>query len=47
MKLLIQNGRVLDPATGRDGIYDVMIKNGKISEMAQNLDAEADRIVDA
>ncbi len=28
-KLLIKNGRVIDPATGRDGIADVLIDGGR------------------
>ncbi|RZL04821.1 MAG: dihydroorotase, partial [Rubrivivax sp.] len=30
MKILIQNGRVMDPATGRDEMADVAIAAGRI-----------------
>lgn len=43
MKLLIQGGRVIDPASGRDGIGDVFVSEGKIS----NEKAKADRTIDA
>ncbi len=31
MKLIIKNGRVIDPANGLDGLYDILIDKGKIS----------------
>ena len=31
MSILIQNGHVLDPATGRDGVCDVLIENERIA----------------
>ncbi len=43
MRLHIKNGRVVDPASGRDGIGDVFIAEGKISEES----AKADRVIDA
>ena len=47
MKLLIRGGRVLDPASGTDGIRDILTENGVIREVGENLDAEADTCVDA
>ena len=47
MKILIRNGRVLDPATKKDGIYDVLIENGIIKEIEKDLIAEAADIIDA
>jgi len=47
MKTLIKNGRVLDPATKKDGIYDVLIEDGIIKEVEQNLIVEVDNIIDA
>ena len=32
MSLLIKNGRLIDPATGRDGQYDVLVKYGKVEK---------------
>ncbi|MBR1759174.1 MAG: dihydroorotase [Lachnospiraceae bacterium] len=45
--LLIRNGRVLDPANKRDGNYDILIKDGKIAQVAPEISAEADHIYDA
>ncbi|NIQ03300.1 MAG: amidohydrolase family protein, partial [Nitrospinaceae bacterium] len=30
MKILIKNGRLIDPANGRDGDYDLLIEKGKV-----------------
>ncbi|MEK7404642.1 MAG: dihydroorotase [Acidobacteriota bacterium] len=38
-KLLIQNGRVMDPATGFDGVTDVLIKSGLIVRLAPHMHA--------
>ncbi len=35
--LIIKNGRVIDPATGRDGIADVWIEDGFIREVGRHL----------
>jgi dihydroorotase len=46
--LLIAHGHVVDPASGRDGIFDVAIAGGKIAKIAANVDpAEATRVIDA
>lgn len=47
MKLLIKNGRVLDPASKRDGIYDILIENDLISSVAEHIEEAADRVIDA
>ena len=47
MKILIKNGRVVDPANNIDGIYDILVENDKISEVAKNITASADNIIDA
>ncbi|MCC6539850.1 MAG: dihydroorotase [Bryobacterales bacterium] len=36
--LLIKNGRVLDPASGRDGIADVLIVDGRVAAVGANLE---------
>jgi dihydroorotase len=43
MRVHIKNGRVVDPASGRDGVGDVFIAEGKISEEF----SKADRVIDA
>src|SRR5579884_606094 len=45
--LLIKNGRVIDPASGHDGIADVLIENGVIRGVRPNLTALAPEVFDA
>ena len=48
MSLLIKGGRVIDPSQDIDNVADVYIKNGKIKEIAEDLDVPAKtEIVDA
>lgn len=47
MTILIQNGHVVDPLTKRDEVCDVLVKDGKIQEVAPALQAEADQVLDA
>lgn len=47
MKLLIQNGHVLDPLTGLDGICDVLVENNRIQKVEKNLSAADGRVIDA
>lgn len=47
MKILIQNGHVLDPLTGRDEICDVLTDGSRIQAVGRELKAEADQILDA
>jgi dihydroorotase len=36
---LLRGGRVIDPASGRDGVADVLIRRGRIASVAQSIDA--------
>lgn len=47
MKILIQNGRLLDPASGIDQIMDILIEDKKIIKRGEHLTEEAERVVDA
>lgn len=47
MKILIQNGHVLDPLTKRDGRYDVLVEDDKIKAVGEKIETEADEIIDA
>lgn len=47
MKILIKHGRVIDPLTGRDGCFDVLIENGRIRKVAESLEDAAERVIDA
>ena len=40
MKILIKNGHVIDPANGRNGIMDVFIDKGIISEVGHDLELD-------
>ena len=41
MSMLIRGGHLVDPAAGRDGIYDVLVKDGVIAELAEWSNGEA------
>ena len=47
MKILIKNGRILNPATNMDEIADVFIENDKVVAIGAALEKEADKVVDA
>ena len=42
MKIAIKNGRIVDPASGRDSVGELYIADGKIAE-----EGKADRVIDA
>lgn len=37
MNLLITNGRIIDPSNRRDGLFDLLIQNGKISKISKKI----------
>ena len=41
MNILIKNGRVLDPATDKDGIYDILVTDNIITKVESNIDEDA------
>lgn len=47
MKILIQNGRVIDPASGRDEVTDIAIASDRIVSIGKAGDFAADRRIDA
>lgn len=47
MGILLKNGRVLDPASGRDGIYDVLISDGIIASVDSNIPEADNEVIDA
>lgn len=47
MKILIKHGRVLDPDTRKDGIYDVLTEDGVIRKVASEIEEPADQILEA
>ena len=34
MRMLIKNGRVIDPASNTDDIWDILVEDGVIAEVA-------------
>src|SRR6476619_3734343 len=40
MKTILKGGRVVDPANGRDGEFNVLIENGAIARIGRNLPVE-------
>jgi len=47
VKLLIKNGRVIDPANNLDDIRDVLVENSRIARVAKNINNVADKTIDA
>ena len=47
MKILIQNGYVLDPESKREGKFDVLIEDEKIIKVAEQITDHADKVLDA
>ncbi len=47
MKLLIKGGRVIDPANDIDAIMDILVADGKIIEVNENISDEGYVLVDA
>ena len=47
MKLLIKNGRVLDPSSGTDETLDVLISDGKIISVEARIEGAGATIIDA
>ena len=48
MKVLIKNGRVIDPANGIDKKLDILVENKIIKYKSENIkESEADKIIDA
>jgi len=40
MKLLLRGGRVVDPANGRDGEFDVLVEDGRIARVGKGIPAD-------
>ena len=44
---LIKGGRVIDPASGRNGALDIRVIDGKIEAIGANLHANSTAVIDA
>jgi len=47
MRLIVRNGRVIDPASGRDEIADVLVAGDRIARIGPRIELDADREIDA
>ena len=47
MRLLIKNGRLLDPGTKKDGMFDLLIEDGKILKVEAEIEEAAEEEIDA
>ena len=47
MKILIKNGRIIDPENKQNGQYDILIEAGKIIEISKNIKTDAKKVIDA
>lgn len=45
--MLIQNGRLLNPADGTDGLFDLRIADGKVAEIGKLKPIDGEEIIDA
>ncbi|MDR0862429.1 MAG: dihydroorotase [Oscillospiraceae bacterium] len=45
--ILLRSARVIDPDSGLDGVFDILIRDGKIAEIGEALSADGARIIDA
>ncbi len=45
-RLLLRGGRVVDPAAGRDGRFDVLLEGGVVAEVADRIEARDARVFD-
>ena len=46
MKRLLRGGRVVDPANGRDGIFDVLIDGDRIARVGKELPVDGATVID-
>jgi dihydroorotase len=46
MTILLKNGRVIDPANGRDGHFDVLVEHGTVARVGKDLPARDARVVE-
>ena len=45
--ILIKKGRLIDPANGVDAVKDILVKEGKVAEISDNINENADKVIDA
>lgn len=47
MRLLIKNGRVIDPANNKDTALDILVEGSKIAKVEKNIKTSAQNLIDA
>ena len=47
MKILIKNGRLINPATGIDEVMDVLVNDSVVEKIEKNINDDADKVIDA
>jgi len=45
--LLVRGGRLVDPAAGRDGAFDLLLRDGVVAEVGAGLSAQGAEVLDA
>jgi len=45
MKILLKNGRLIDPINDLDGKYDILIANGKILKLEKNINEDDLKVI--
>ena len=45
MNLLLKTVHMIDPAQGMDCVGDILVKDGKIAKLGQNLEADGVKVV--
>jgi dihydroorotase len=43
---LLKGGRLIDPASGRDGVFDIRVRNGVVDAIGSSVDAEGATVLD-
>ncbi|MBM4263489.1 MAG: hypothetical protein FJ145_18920 [Deltaproteobacteria bacterium] len=44
-KYLLKGGRLIDPASGRDGQFDIRVRDGKVGVIGANLDVDGATVI--
>lgn len=47
MKILIKNGRIINPKSQLDLVSDLLVEDGLVKEIGNSLTYEVDEIIDA
>ncbi len=47
METLIRGGHLIDPAAGLDGLFDVLVRDGVIAEVAEHIETNEAEVIDA